>query len=348
MSEYGTLRRDGMVWRARKDFFPFLHGTFQEALSGAVPLKDRRAKAMYECTIQGRRYFVKVYRNRGFFYRLIRGPRALKELVLSKGLIERGISTVPVCAAGESKRQAIVVMEHWEGWMSLQNVMLSRTLSARGRRRLFFEYGVFCRKVHDAGVWQYDFNPSNVLVRLNSGSPEFVLVDLEQVRFRRIFSSERQRLLAKINRLKGPTRTDRLRFLKGYLKEQDERRPWIRRFLKQVKRQDKMDQARLWRNCIRENRNFGVFSEGEIHGYYRKKREGQEGLTREEVRVIAQKRGEVSGYRMMRYSNGTHSWREANLQAWAGGAAPQAVLIRKGGCEGVVIYHSFDGRATGA
>jgi hypothetical protein len=104
-----------------------------------------------------------------------------------------------------------VAIEKLEGWGQLQETMLSTA----DRRRLCASYGRFARRLHDAGIWQYDFNPHE-----HPGEGRRAAAD----RFRRmklydgpVPASERWQSLAKMNRIASISRADRLRFLKSYL-----------------------------------------------------------------------------------------------------------------------------------
>src|ERR1043166_5736232 len=144
-------------------------------------IKDLRNKRTVEYAPGGKTYMVKMYKVDSFGRKVaaaLAGSKARHEFERSLDLEPRGIP-------------------------------------AARRRRLCFDYGKFARRLHDAGVWQYDFNPSNVLVR----DREMLLIDFERVKMRprALPAEERYYLLAKMNRLTDLSRTDRRRFLKGYL-----------------------------------------------------------------------------------------------------------------------------------
>jgi Ser/Thr protein kinase RdoA (MazF antagonist) len=231
-----------------------------------------------------------------------------------------------------------VAIEKLDDWSQLQATILA----ASDRRRLCSDYGRFARRLHEAGIWQYDFNPTNVLVK----DGEFKLIDFERMK---IYPSAvplgvRLKSLAKINRIPSVSRADRLRFLKGYLSaSQEESKAWkstAKELLRLFDAQVDHDVDRSERRCLDENRDFGAFDLGEWRGYYRKKRDGP-GVTLDEVRTLAE--GSPEAFRVEPAGDAIAEWQKANRRAKEGGPTPVAVIVKRSSSEGRIAFPKAEG-----
>jgi hypothetical protein len=186
--------------------------------------------------------------------------------------------------------------------------------------------------VHDAGVSQYDFNPTNVLAK-RGGDPDFRLIDFEKVTVGRPPSLEaRLRSLAKISRMIPASRTDRLRFWKGYFEPESGDREGMRRrtarLLELVIAQKAADSRRRRAACVREGRNFGKFREGASWGWYRRDLVNAESLA-----------GIVAGggpWRRQPEDRALDAWRRANGSIDR--ELPAAVVLAKGSSRGHLVF----------
>lgn len=305
--------------------------TLQRALPSARVVKDYRLKKTVEIDAAGRTWLVKIYKAVGALRTLkarVLGSKARHELRMYDGVVARGIPTVPLAAAGERGAEGYVVIEKLAGWRSLQDVLLDDATPPALRRRLLDEYGRFARRLHDAGVWQQDFNASNVL--LDPARPaDLRVIDFERMKLLRAVSeASRLKTLAKMNRIPKLTRADRMRFLRAY-----GFRDRARRILELGALQLERDVARFARHCVRENRNFGSFESG----WYRKRRPDapEVGVTLDEARALA--RGDLGGRRAEEHDRALDAWKLANAAAHAGGPVPVAVVLVRGG-RGRVIF----------
>ena len=216
------------------------------------------------------------------------------------------------------------------------------------RRALCREYGRFARRLHDAGIWQYDFNPTNVLTR----DGEFRLIDFERMKIypRAVPTAERMQSLGKMNRVPTVSRTDRLRFLRGYLDSvASERKNWkpvAKEILRLYEAQKVHDVDREERRCLDENRDYGAFEAGEWRGHYAKKTEGRAGLTLEEARALAS--GPEGAYRMEAAADAIGEWQKANRRAKEGGPVPVAVLVRRASADGKLAFPKSPGASGGS
>lgn len=340
---YVWVAGTGHGWRVAEEAAETFRD-FDRRVADVRVVKDLRHKRTVECRVEGRDLIIKIYKAGGLRRRLkslLWGPRGLAELDACVAVLERGIPTVPVLAAGESGGESCAVFGRLEGWRQLQEVLLSGAPAGAARRRLLFLYGRFARRVHDAGIWQYDFNPTNVLVR----GEEFKLIDFEKTRVRPFLAEGvRLRSLAKMNRIGRLSRADRLRFLRGYLDASAEDlgrwKEIAREILALGARQEARDADRSERRCVDDNRDFGPFEIAGVRGYYRKRRPGRPGpgLSAEELALLAREPGRNGGYRFEPAGDAVAAWKKANRKARSGGPAPVAVLFEKGGGSGKLVY----------
>lgn len=209
---------DPILWKTAPGFDSWSTDEFEVHLSQGRVIKERPKKRLLEVDSEGKTYLVKVYRGDGGFRRLPSGAKAEHEFHMSLRLVEAGIPTVPLIALGDRPEEGLVVMEKLEGWTDLQKILLDPDrLPAEIRDRIRC-YGRFARRLHDAGIWQQDFNPTNILASTTAGEHELKLIDFERMKWKRSLSTgERYRSLAKMNRIPRLSRTDRMRFLRAYL-----------------------------------------------------------------------------------------------------------------------------------
>jgi GT2 family glycosyltransferase/tRNA A-37 threonylcarbamoyl transferase component Bud32 len=300
-------------------------------------IKDFRWKRTLLYPAGSRSYFIKIYKVPGWGKRiknLLLGSRAAHEWACSLEVRRLGILQAPIVAMRESGDETWVAVEKLDDWAQLQATLLA----ASDRRRLCFDYGRFARRLHELGIWQYDFNPTNVLTR----GGEFMLIDFERMKIypAAVPTGARLKSLAKVNRIPSISRTDRLRFLKGYLSAvQAEVKAWkptAREILRLFAAQVDHDVDRSERRCLDENRDFGAFDLGEWRGHYRKKRGGA-GVTIDEVRTLAE--GTPEAYRFEAAGDAIAEWQKANRRAKEdGGPTPVAVIVKRSSSEGKIAF----------
>jgi len=309
----------------------------------AKTIKDLTWKRTQLYTAGGRTYYIKIYKVPTWGKRVknaLAGSKAAHEWAMSEEVHRLGIPQAPTVAIRETGDETWVAVEKLEGWSQLQETILA----AADRRRLCVEYGRFARRLHEAGIWQYDFNPTNVLTK----DGEFRVIDFERMKIypRAVPEAERLRSLAKMNRIESVSKGDRLRFLRGYLDSvAEERRGWketAREILRLFRLQKDHDLERVERRCLDENRDFGAFEVGEWRGHYLKKRDDRPGgLTIEEARSLA---GEEEGpYRMESSADAIGEWQKAHQRAKESGPAPVAVLVRGSSREGKIAFPKASG-----
>lgn len=351
-----------LVLRGRPEIDALLDRIDDLLREGRV-VKDLRIKRMIELPAGGRGasvpLLIKIYKSAkgiGRLKSMLLGNRAVQEMKRALSVRERGIDAVIPLAAGVRDGEGIVINEKLEGWTSLDRFLSDEAMAPSLRRSVIGAFGGFARSVHSTGIWQDDFGPSNVLFALDGGKPKFKLIDFERVSLHRSISLRRRLWsIAKMNRIVGPTRAERLRFLRGYLAGDRMRRGKTKNIARQVvltgRSVAKRDSRRLLRNCVTENRNFGTFVDGQYRGHYRKMREdvGREGFVESDV-ATAFEHNEKRGFRKVVSSDAIRVWQEMNLSATMGGEVPYLVAVGKEG-SGYVLVKSGkpgDGAKSGA
>lgn len=338
MPEYVRVDSGGVAWRvdvALRGLFeggPF--GDLQALLASGRLVKDLKVKRTVEVRAAGRTWLVKTYKPGSWLQRVrakLAGSRAATELAALQRMLAMGLPTLPFAAAGHGAGGSHVVIESRADRVRLDELYARHRGTLRGRR-LAAEYGRWARRFHEAGVDQYDFNPSNVLAR-REGHPDLCFIDFERVRYRRMSEEARLRALAKIARMVPASRADRWRFFFIYWKGEDLRRRW-RRTEALTAAQVRRDAARLRASCVRENRNFGRFEIDGVRGRYRK-RVGAGGVSLEELESAVRGAG---GWRRVPEAKAEKAWREAH--GVAAGERPVVVVFRGSGGAGELIYRA--------
>jgi hypothetical protein len=128
----------------------------------------------------------------------------------------------------------------WQAILALEPPATRR----RTRRAFTRALGAFFADLHARGVYHRDLKDVNVLVRDPTGTPVFVLLDLERVAIgAAVPTARRVRNVMQLARTLGPaaTQSDRLRWLRAYLGDADrtERRRWVERTLRAQRRKDR-------------------------------------------------------------------------------------------------------------
>jgi tRNA A-37 threonylcarbamoyl transferase component Bud32 len=319
---------------------------FEGKMRQTKVLKDLKHKRTLEyAAAGGKRYLVKMYKLDTLGRKLeawLGGSRARHEFEMSIRLERRGIPMVPIVAMKDSGNPRWVAVEKLEDWRQLEEILLSPSTEPGARRRLALEYGKFARRLLDQGIWQYDFNPTNVLTK----EDRFRLIDFERLKVtgRPVPTGERIYLLAKMNRIPNLSRTDRLRFLKGYRECDAPRaralRDLARAILDRGLIQKEVDRDRQEDRCVSENRDFASFAIGDWAGHYRTARPDRPdpGLKLEDVERALKEGWPEGAYRTLASSQVIEAWKKAHRQTDAGSPPPLAVVHRKGSDSGTLVY----------
>lgn len=199
------------------------------------------------------------------------GSKARIELQRAEQAAERSIPTPIPLAAGEVHRHGVLdhcllLMPILDGATDLRVLWEQDHLTPSERRELARTLGHFTRSFLESGLFQDDFAPNNLLIRLGTPS-ELWVIDFERVVLReQVSPGDRARMLAKLQReMVGRTRSDELRFLQGF--SHNDRSRWLRRVSEEAPGLLAKDLAHLERTLRRPGRRFRPVRDGSFGGW---------------------------------------------------------------------------------
>lgn len=190
-------------------------------------VKQAPHRTIFRVTVPGCDFFIKEYRAvglRGRFRELVRPIKAQSEYSKSTQLHERGIIVPRAIGWGVlgptwSPKASFLLSETVPNAIPLTEY-LAKPLTSNERQEIAESLGGYVARLHAAGAIHRDFHPANLLFRKDvRGLPEFVLIDLHEVRENNSCSWHRRREnLITLNRwfILRSTRADRLRFWRSY------------------------------------------------------------------------------------------------------------------------------------
>lgn len=155
---------------------------------------------------------VRRYKRGGFVRHFVhdlywdRPPRPFAELICTETARERGVPTVEVLGAGVERvafglyRGTLITREaegflNWWDWLQTHPPAQERQLVTQKVVQAITH-------MHAAGIYHADLNLTNILVRLESGQPEILIIDVDRARIftTTLPSSRRKRALARLLR----------------------------------------------------------------------------------------------------------------------------------------------------
>lgn len=231
-STASATARNGAVTYADSQAAALLGPRLAELLApqehGWQRVKSNVSRTVYRGMIDGQNLYLKHFHSRTLVHRLARVLRsydARVEMRFSQYLREHGVPTAPVLAAMCTRRCEWLAMrevapalpgDEWHAWQ------LGQGLAGRAAvQRATVLLAQLIGRMHAAGVIHRDLHCGNILVRTDAGVDQLVLTDLHRVQHRRRLSRRaRAANLAQLlhDRRDWATRTDRLRFLRHYLR----------------------------------------------------------------------------------------------------------------------------------
>lgn len=125
---------------------------------------------------------------RGFIDLNFRNSKAFRSMNNAKRLLELGVRTPDPIGYIEhlefnSVRQCYYISRFWEHNYDL-GTLLYRDISIESDSQMILEaLARFTVMQHDCGILHLDYNPGNILTRLNGDKIDFSLVDLNRIRF---------------------------------------------------------------------------------------------------------------------------------------------------------------------
>src|SRR3989339_777682 len=226
-------------------------------------------------------YLVKMYKYPDLIQQvkqLFKNTRGFREFNTTYISAMKGIPVEMPVAYGKRKRlftkESYLIIRKIKPACTVKEYFRSG-VSQEERRDVLKKFGKLSRDIHDSGIKQDDFSLNNFLVYGDkSGERRLILIDFERVTIQTKCLSEKQRIwyLAKLNRAKKHfTNTDRLRFLLSYAGGDSD---YCKKLARQIEAVtvyiQKKDARKFYKQCIHENRKFGIFKNTKYYGYYKR------------------------------------------------------------------------------
>ena len=133
---------------------------------------------------------------RGYIDLNFRNSKALKSMNNANRLLELGVLTPdPIgcieCLEFNCIRQCYYISQFWEQNYELSTLLFQGISSGSDSQIILRELAWFTAKQHDRGILHLDYNPGNILTRLEGDKIDFSLVDLNRLRFVQLGYKER-------------------------------------------------------------------------------------------------------------------------------------------------------------
>ena len=196
--------------------------------SGAGPIRRSRRASSYRVGLAdggtpNSDVFIKVLdppRGFGAVKRWFRPSQVAHLVAITAELNREGFETPPILLYGReaATRREIIATVRARGTLLPRNFVVSREMLAR-KRAMLRALGASVARMHRAGYIHGDLTPYNVFVA-SDAEPHFIFIDHERTRHTVLSRFERPRMrnLVQLGRfeLRGLSRTDRMRVLRGY------------------------------------------------------------------------------------------------------------------------------------
>lgn len=266
-------------------FLEQIKGATRDALLTKPLLRRHQYKKMGEFEIihenAQETYLVKIYTYPHLFQKIkqfFKRTRGFNEFYTTYIAAIRGIPVEVPVAYGEQKhfftKESYLIIRKIKNSCSIREY-LTGSMILKEKRDVLKKFGELAKNVHESGIRQDAFSLDNFLVYDdNNGGKKVILIDFEMVSIQNDVLTHKLRTwyLAKLNREKGFSNTDRIRFLLSYTRGDFVR---CKELATQIKvltvRILKKDAKKSSRLCTHENRTFGIFTSDNFLGYYRKK-----------------------------------------------------------------------------
>ena len=216
----------------RDRFFDGLRGPF-------VRVSSSSTARVFKCRINFHSRCLNLYLKQhlyrsplDYLKHLVRPSRAMREFKASLMLAKNGIRTPPIIATGRIPvglfhARNFLITANLENAQSLylwlcRNMPPGNADTLRSRRLLIRQLGETVGRMHAAGICHGDLRPGNIFIESVSGQWRFFLLDNERTaKFLRMPRRKVVKNLVQVGMLHDQylTRTDRLRFLKCYLRQ---------------------------------------------------------------------------------------------------------------------------------
>jgi glycosyltransferase involved in cell wall biosynthesis len=155
-------------------------------------LVSKSAKAtVHHIELNGRSFYTKQFTgDRWLLRRLgIRRPLALNNFRAAQQIALLGAETVPHLAAGWSahlsgRATSLLVTESIPGLITADQWVITHPATAIARNRFVHDLANWLAHLHGSGIAPHDLKFSNILIGEESGHYKFILLDLDNCRFR--------------------------------------------------------------------------------------------------------------------------------------------------------------------
>jgi tRNA A-37 threonylcarbamoyl transferase component Bud32 len=255
-TEFSMKKEEGVRYYHRRDFsLDDIRRVIGEHLSLVREKPPALAKYSSEVIVSilnvGRmRVCVKQFRYphvRDIFKDLFRPSKGLKSWVGGNGLKVRGISSIKPIALVEKRgwlggRESFFLMEAPEDAQELDRSILLWCEDFREKRLFIKAFAQWFSHFHQMNLYHKDMKARNILFSKNGENLNFQLLDLEDIRLdEKINEKKLFKNLLQLNTSVPTifTRTDRLRFFKGYLRLNPiikDRKIFLRRLIEESQR----------------------------------------------------------------------------------------------------------------
>jgi tRNA A-37 threonylcarbamoyl transferase component Bud32 len=221
---------------------------------------------------------IKQYFYRGpidVFKTLARRTPALREWRALREAERRRLPVPKPLALGRGERQSLLVTEFVEPAVTLEDFVKAEP-AVGIRRRTIREIAVLIRTMHDAGLYQRDLHPGNLLLRERDSNHEYFLIDLQRIDLDPFHAPDKRwrDLAAFAGGCEGVSRLDRRRFFKSYLAVAPRLKVDESRLSAAIERSAQRRRLRLWRSrqkrCLAGNREFAEVVMGSFRGFVRR------------------------------------------------------------------------------
>jgi tRNA A-37 threonylcarbamoyl transferase component Bud32 len=255
-TEFSMKKKEGVRYYHRRDFsLDDIRRVIGEHLSLVREKPEALAKYSSEVIVSilnvgGMRVCVKQFRYphvRDIFKDLFRPSKGLKSWVGGNGLKVRGISSIKPIALVEKRgwlggRESFFLMEAPEDAKELDRSILLWCKGFREKRLFIKAFAQWFSHFHQMNLYHKDMKTRNILFSKNGENLNFQLLDLEDIRLdEKINEKKLFKNLLQLNTSVPTifTRTDRLRFFKGYLRLNPiikDRKIFLRRLIEESQR----------------------------------------------------------------------------------------------------------------
>jgi tRNA A-37 threonylcarbamoyl transferase component Bud32 len=255
-TEFSMKKEKGVRYYHRRDFsLDDIRRVIGEHLSLVNEKPPALAKYSSEVIVSilnvgRRRVCVKQFRYphvRDIFKDLFRPSKGLKSWVGGNGLKVRGISSIKPIALVEKRgwlggRESFFLMEAPKEAQELDRSILKWCEDFREKRLFIKAFAQWFSHLHQMNVYHKDMKARNILFSKNGENLNFQLLDLEDIRLdERINEKKLFKNLLQLNTSVPTifTRTDHLRFFKGYLRLNPiikDRKIFLRRLIEESQR----------------------------------------------------------------------------------------------------------------